>query len=67
MSTEVRCMWAHVTALVGYSEYPVLGVASGIAGLSTLRNETALELCLPPGIAQNPPTFSGRLVRTHSL
>eukprot|EP00884_Botryococcus_braunii_P013724 jgi/Botrbrau1/22352/Bobra.0002s0030.1 len=47
--------------LVGYVEYPVLGLGSGLADLSLLRNDTALDHCLVPGSGPTSPVFSGRL------
>lgn len=52
-------------ALVGYVEYPVVGLTSGLAPLSTLdRNATMLlDACIVPGTGPAKPLFSGRLVR----
>ena len=52
-------------ALVGYVEYPVVGLVSGLAPLSTLdRNaSTLLDACIVPGTGPATPLFSGRLVR----
>ena len=52
-------------ALVGYVEYPVVGLVSGLAPLSTLAGNatTPLDACIVPGTGPASPLFSGRLVR----
>jgi len=55
-------------ALVGYVEYPVVGLESGLAPLSALSsNVTALlNGCIAPGTGPLAPLFAGRLACARS-
>ena len=58
-------VWYAPAALVGYVEYPVVALASGLAPLSTLDGNATmlLDACIVPGTGPARPVFSGRLVR----
>lgn len=54
---------------MGYVEYPVVGLVSGLAPLSTLNSNstTLLNSCIVSGTGPAAPNFSGQLVRPPGL
>ncbi|KAK9823563.1 hypothetical protein WJX72_003814 [[Myrmecia] bisecta] len=49
-------------ALVGYVEYPIMGMSSGLAPLKAINDTSVpLDRCIVPGVSLTSPVYAGRL------